>query len=187
MTPAVPLAGEILEMATATKDSPEAGLSHVDAAGRANMVDVADKAATRRRAVARGEVFMAPATLAAIIDRTTPKGDVLAVARVAGIMAAKRTQDLIPLCHSLPLDGVRVWFRSAIDKLEIEAEVTVTARTGAEMEALVAVSATGLTIYDMCKAIDRGMVLAGVRLVRKEGGRSGVWQREGEQEWTEHM
>jgi len=174
-------------MTAGSKADSETVLSHVDAAGRAAMVDVGAKEVTRRRAVARGEVVMAPETLAAIVDRTMPKGDVLAVARVAGILAAKRTQDLIPLCHSLPLDAVRVWFRQATDRLEIEAEVTVTSRTGVEMEALTAVSVAGLTIYDMCKAIDRGMVLTGVRLVRKEGGRSGVWQREGEHEWSEHM
>ena len=173
---------------TAKEDnSDKAGLTHVDAAGRASMVDVGAKGGTRRRAVARAEVRMASATLNAIVDRAMPKGDVLAVARVAGIMAAKRTDQLVPLCHSLPLDSVQVRFRAAGDRLEIEAEATVTARTGVEMEALTAASVAALTIYDMCKAIDRGMVVDRLRLVRKEGGRSGLWQREGEEDWTEQL
>ena len=122
---------------------------------------------------------MQPATLARILSGDLPKGDVLAVARTAGIMAAKQTSSLIPLCHPLPLDAVTVQFeREADDVLRIEATITVTARTGAEMEALVAVSIAGLTVYDMCKAVDRGMQLTDVMLLEKSGGRSGVWRRE---------
>lgn len=164
-------------------------LTHTDAAGRARMVDVGAKDVTRRVASARGEVWMLPSTLAAILEGTTPKGDVLAAARVAGIMAAKRTGELVPLCHPLPVDGVRVDFRTGardpVGILEIQAEVTVTARTGVEMEALTAVSIAALTIYDMCKAIDRSMTISRVRLVSKSGGRSGEFKREGETAWTE--
>ena len=164
-----------------------AGLSHVDSAGRARMVDVGDKPTSRRRAVARAAVEMAEATLAAIVSGTMPKGDVLAVARIAGIAAAKRTDELIPLCHTLPLDGVHVRFRAGERRLEIEAEAQVSGRTGVEMEALTAAGVAALTIYDMCKAIDRGMVITDLRLVRKEGGRTGLWQREGEREWTQQL
>lgn len=163
------------------------GLSHVDGAGRARMVDVGEKLTSRRRAVARVAVEMAPATLAAIVAGTMAKGDVLAVARIAGIAAAKRTDELIPLCHTLPLDSVHVRFRAGELSLEIEAEARVSGKTGVEMEALTAAGVAALTIYDMCKAIDRGMVITGLRLVRKEGGRSGLWQREGEREWTEQL
>ena len=154
-------------------------LTHLDEKGRARMVDVSDKAVTARRAHACGRLRMQPATLARILGGDLPKGDVLAVARTAGIMAAKQTASLIPLCHSLPLDAVTVQFeREAEDVLRIESTVTVTARTGAEMEALVAVSVAGLTVYDMCKAVDRGMALTDVMLLEKSGGRSGVWRRE---------
>jgi cyclic pyranopterin phosphate synthase len=159
-------------------------LSHLDERGRARMVDVADKPVTRRVCVARGEVRMAPETLARISEGSLPKGDVLATARIAGIQAAKRTGEWIPLCHPLPLDGVEV--RLAPDPgrccVAIEARVQVHGRTGVEMEALVAVSAAGLTIYDMCKAIDRGMSLEAVRLISKKGGKSGEWKRSGEPE-----
>jgi cyclic pyranopterin phosphate synthase len=146
------------------------------------MVDVSAKAVTRRACVARGEVRMAPATLARIAAGSLPKGDVLATARLAGIQAAKRTDEWIPLCHTLPLDSVEVELAPdpAASCVRIEARVGVHARTGVEMEALVAVSAAGLAIYDMCKAIDRGMTLENVRLVRKSGGKSGDWQRSGE-------
>jgi len=159
-------------------------LSHLDERGRARMVDVADKPTTRRVCVARGEVRMAPETLARISEGSLPKGDVLATARIAGIQAAKRTGEWIPLCHPLPLDGVEVLLapdpvRSCV---AIEARVQVHGRTGVEMEALVAVSAAGLTIYDMCKAIDRGMTLEAVRLISKKGGKSGEWKRSGEPE-----
>jgi len=159
-------------------------LTHLDARGRARMVDVADKAVTRRVCVARGEVRMAPETLAKIAEGRVPKGDVLATARIAGIQAAKRTDEWIPLCHSLPLDGVEIVLLPDPEgsRVTIEARVQVHARTGVEMEALVAVSAAGLTIYDMCKALDRGMTLEAVRLVRKSGGKSGEWKRSGELE-----
>ncbi|RIL07757.1 MAG: cyclic pyranopterin monophosphate synthase MoaC [Proteobacteria bacterium] len=152
-------------------------LTHLDEDGRARMVDVGEKPVTVRECVARGAVQMAPATLAAIAEGRTPKGDVLAVARIAGIQAAKRTSDWIPLAHPLPLDVVDVDLRPdpATSRVEIEARVRARARTGVEMEAMVAVAAAGLTVYDMCKAIDRGMRVDAVRLVRKTGGKSGVW------------
>jgi cyclic pyranopterin phosphate synthase len=155
-------------------------LSHVDERGRARMVDVSDKAVTRRTAIARGAVRMKPETASQIAAGSVAKGDVLATARLAGVMAAKRTGELIPLCHPLPLDFVDV--RLEVDpqagRVEIEAEARITARTGVEMEALTAVAVAGLTIYDMCKSVDRDMVLEGVRLVAKRGGRSGDWLRE---------
>jgi cyclic pyranopterin phosphate synthase len=159
------------------------GLSHLDAEGRARMVDVGEKAVTRRECVARAAVRMAPATLAAIAEGRTPKGDVLAVARIAGIQAAKRTADWIPLAHPLPLDAVVVELRPdpASSCVHVEARVRAQARTGVEMEALVAAAAAGLTVYDMCKAIDRGMALEAVRLVGKSGGKSGDWLRPGEE------
>lgn len=154
-------------------------LTHIDDKGRARMVDVSDKPVTARRACARGSLRMQPATLERILSGDLPKGDVLAVARTAGIMAAKRTSSVIPLCHPLPLDAITVQFERESDGvLRIESTVTVTARTGAEMEALVAVSVAGLTVYDMCKAVDRAMVLTDVMLLEKSGGRSGAWRRE---------
>ena len=152
-------------------------LTHLDEEGRARMVDVGEKAVTVRECVARGAVKMAPETLAAITEGRTPKGDVLAVARIAEIQAAKRTSDWIPLAHPLPLDVVDVELRPdpPTSSLEIEARVRAQARTGVEMEAMVAVAAAGLTVYDMCKAIDRGMRIDAVRLVRKSGGKSGEW------------
>ena len=146
------------------------------------MVDVSAKAVTAREARARGEVSMRPATLAAITAGALPKGDVLAVARLAGIMAAKRTADLIPLCHPLPLSGVEVTLEpdAANACVSIESRVRVTARTGVEMEALTAVAVAGLTLYDMCKAIDRDMTIGAVRHMEKRGGRSGVYRRTGE-------
>jgi cyclic pyranopterin phosphate synthase len=156
-------------------------LSHLDARGRARMVDVADKPVTRRVCVARGEVRMAAETLQRIASGAMPKGDVLATARLAGIQAAKRTDEWIPLCHSLPLDGVEIDLIPDAERsrVAIEARVQAHARTGVEMEALVAVSAAGLTVYDMCKAIDRSMTIAGVRLESKSGGKSGEWKRSG--------
>jgi len=143
------------------------------------MVDVGEKAVTSRMARASGRVVMQPATLARIQQRSLAKGDVLEVARLAGIMAAKRTGELIPLCHPLPLDAVTVSFSFPNDRtVAIESVVRVTAKTGVEMEALTAVSASALTIYDMCKAIDRGMVIEQIRLEEKEGGRSGHFVRE---------
>jgi cyclic pyranopterin monophosphate synthase len=157
-------------------------LSHLDRRGRARMVDVSAKAITRREAVARGEVTMRRETLARIAAGPLPKGDVLAVARLAGIMAAKRTADLVPLCHPLPLSHVDVELTpdAAGARVRIESRVQVEARTGVEMEALTAVTVAGLTLYDMCKAIDREMTIGAVRLVRKTGGRSGTFVRRGE-------
>ena len=157
----------------------EQDLTHLDARGRAHMVDVSEKAVTQRVCVARGAVRMAPETLSRIAEGRVPKGDVLATARLAGIQAAKRTDQWIPLCHSIPLDGVEVELTPdpSGSRVRIEAVASAHARTGVEMEALVAVSAAGLTLYDMCKAIDRGMTLESVHLVRKRGGKSGEWSR----------
>ena len=155
------------------------GFTHFDEQGRAVMVDVSAKAETDRIAVARGRVVMNPATLARIQDGSTAKGDVLGVARLAGIMAAKRTSDLIPLCHPLMLSKVTVDLVAAPpDTIEIEALVKVGGRTGVEMEALTAVTVAALTVYDMCKAIDRGMRIEAVRLVHKSGGKSGTYEAE---------
>ena len=144
-------------------------LSHINEAGEANMVDVSAKAETHRKAVASGVVRMLPATLQEILDNGLAKGDVLAVARVAGIQAAKRCADLIPLCHPLPLNKVSVEFAAVDDcSLEITATCTVTGKTGVEMEALTAVSVAALTVYDMCKAVDKGMVIESVCLKLKQ-------------------
>jgi len=154
-------------------------LTHIDPAGNATMVDVGDKAVTDRVAVARGAVVMAPETLAIITENRAKKGDVLAVAQLAGIMAAKRTPELIPLCHPLALSGLAVTLTPvAPDRVEIEAEVKVSGKTGVEMEALTAVSAAALTVYDMLKAADRAMRITDIRVVRKEGGKSGSHQAE---------
>ena len=154
-------------------------LTHLDEDGRASMVDVGHKDTTSREAVAEGSVTMAPATLAAIRDGAVPKGDVLSSARIAGIMAAKRTPDLIPLCHPLPLTKISVEFE--IDEQEsrvvIVATVRCNGRTGVEMEALTAVSVAALTIYDMAKALEKRMTIDNVRLLEKRGGKSGDWQR----------
>ncbi|MBR0656693.1 cyclic pyranopterin monophosphate synthase MoaC [Plastoroseomonas arctica] len=150
------------------------GFTHFDAAGRAAMVDVSDKDCTVRVAIARGRIVMAPETLARIMDGQVGKGDVLGVARLAGIMAAKRTAELIPLCHPLMLSKVSVELTPAApDAVEIEAMVKLTGQTGVEMEALTAVTIAALTVYDMCKAADRGMRIEAVRLVHKSGGKSG--------------
>lgn len=153
--------------------------THFDAAGAARMVDVGQKPVTARSARASGRVRMRPDTLSLIRDRGHKKGDVLEVARLAGIMAAKRTDELIPLCHTLPLDGVTLTF-SFVDAetVGIEAAVRCTARTGVEMEALAAVSVAALTIYDMCKSVDRSMTIEAIRLEEKDGGRSGHFVRE---------
>ena len=156
-----------------------AELTHFDEAGGSRMVDVGDKAVTERMARASGVVRMAAETLLLIQDRKLANGDVLEVARIAGIMGAKRTTDLIPLCHPLPLDAVTVAFEFPDDtSVRIEAQVRVTARTGVEMEALTAVSVAALTIYDMCKSVDRAMTIEAIRLEEKSGGRSGHFQRE---------
>ncbi len=155
-----------------------AELSHLDKKGRAKMVDVSAKAPSERVAVAKGSIAMMPATLALIQEGGVAKGDVLSVARLAGIMGAKRTPDLIPLCHPLALSSVQVELtpdpdRSAID---IAATCKVVAATGVEMEALTAVAVAALTVYDMCKAVDRGMTIGDIRLVRKSGGKSGTFE-----------
>ena len=154
-------------------------LTHFDPAGAAQMVDVSGKPSTLRRAVARGWVAMAPETLALVTAGTAAKGDVLGVARLAGIMAAKRTADLIPLCHPLALSKVAVDLAPdpATGRVTIEATVATTGPTGVEMEALTAVSVACLTLYDMLKAADKGMVIEGVRLLEKTGGKSGDWKR----------
>ncbi len=155
-------------------------LTHLDAAGRPHMVDVSAKADTARVAVARGEVRMQPATLAAIKQGAIVKGDVLSAAQVAAVMAAKRAWEIIPMCHPLLLTNIEVGFEldEAGSRVEIEVTVKTTGKTGVEMEALTGVSAAALTIYDMCKAIDRGMVIDAIRLMRKSGGKSGVWERD---------
>ena len=154
-------------------------LTHFDEAGRAAMVDVSAKAETSRTAIARGRIVMAPETLALIQGGQVGKGDVLGVARLAGIMAAKRTSDLIPLCHPLMIAKVTVDLTPAVpDAIEIEATVKVNGQTGVEMEALTAVTVAALTVYDMCKAADRGMRIEAVRLVHKSGGKSGTYQGE---------
>jgi cyclic pyranopterin monophosphate synthase len=152
------------------------GLSHVDADGRVRMVDVTDKAVTAREAVARGRIRMSAAALRLIRAGRVAKGDPLQTARLAGIMAAKQTSALIPLCHPLPLTLVDVTLRPRRDGYEIEARVRTTDRTGVEMEALTAVSVAALTIYDMVKAVDRGMVVGDIRVVEKRGGRSGEYR-----------
>jgi cyclic pyranopterin phosphate synthase len=153
-------------------------LTHLDEAGHARMVDVAGKDETRRIAVAAGRVVMLPATLALITEGQIAKGDVLAAARIAGIMAAKRTSDLIPLCHPLALTSVEVELTPNVSEsaVDIRATCRLTGRTGVEMEALTAVSVAALTIYDMCKSVDRAMRLTEIRLVHKSGGKSGTYE-----------
>jgi cyclic pyranopterin phosphate synthase len=155
------------------KDLDTDGFSHLDEDGQARMVDIGDKPATRRTARAAGRVSMATETLRLLVDRELPKGDVLSVARVAGIMAAKDTARLIPMCHPLSIDNVSVGFDidESASAIEIEAIVSLTGKTGVEMEALTAVSVTALTIYDMCKAVDKGMEIGGIRLLEKKGGK----------------
>ena len=154
----------------------EPGLSHIDAKGAARMVDVSAKADTVRLAVAEGVVHLQAATLELIQAGGLPKGDVLAVARVAGIMGAKRTSELIPMCHPLPITGVTVDFEPTSDTtLTVRATVKTTGKTGVEMEALTAVSVAALTVYDMCKAVDKGIRIEGIRLLEKHGGKSGDW------------
>jgi len=155
------------------------GLTHLDENGRARMVDVSDKEVTRREATARARVSMQPETARLIASGGMAKGDVLAVAQVAGVMAAKRTPDLIPLCHPLPISGVDMNFDLDVEHavLEIRATVRVTGRTGVEMEALTAAAVAALTVYDMCKAVDRGMSIGDVELLHKAGGKSGEFVR----------
>ena len=151
-------------------------LTHLDADGNARMVDVSAKPATLRAATASGRIAMSTEAAGAIRDGTARKGDVLAVARVAGIMAAKRTADLIPLCHPLPISGVTLDLDAEVDGVVATATVRTTHGTGIEMEAMTAVSVALLTVYDMVKGVDRGMVIGGVRLLAKSGGRSGDWK-----------
>ena len=155
-------------------------LTHLDDAGRAHIVDVTEKAVTAREATATACVRMQARTLDAIVGGDTPKGDVLAVARIAGIQAAKKCSELIPLCHPLPLSAVKIDLVPDTDLpgIRIEATCKVTGRTGVEMEALTAASITALTVYDMCKAMDRGMTIESTQLTHKSGGMSGEWQRE---------
>lgn len=173
-------------MTNRTNETDQPRLSHVDEQGHARMVDVSAKDVTSRQATARGRVVMQPETLAMIVEGRAPKGDVLATARIAGIMAAKRTHELIPLCHPLPVSGVTVDLTPAPSAargadeaaIEVEATVRVSGQTGVEMEALTAVSVAALTVYDMCKAVERGMRIEGIRLVAKSGGKSGDFTAE---------
>jgi cyclic pyranopterin phosphate synthase len=158
--------------------------THLNGKGQAHMVDVSGKKVTERKAVARARVMMQPKTLAMIRDDRVRKGDVLSVARVAGIMAAKRAPELIPLCHPLHINSVEIDFEldEETSSVEITATVKTSGRTGVEIEALTAASVAGLTIYDMCKAVDRAMTLSGIQLVMKSGGRSGTFMRRGEED-----
>ena len=158
----------------------EQRLTHIDQSGNASMVDVSAKPDTERIAIAAGSVVMQPETLRLVADNAFDKGDVLAVARIAGIMGAKQTSNLIPLCHPLPLSRIAVDFDLDTDAsaVHITAEAKTTGKTGVEMEALTAVSTAALTIYDMCKAVDRAMQIEGVRLIRKSGGQSGDYRNE---------
>ena len=154
------------------------GFTHFDAEGKARMVDVSDKTETERSATAKGRITMQPETLAMIRDGGVKKGDVLSVARLAGIMGAKRTPDLIPLCHPLALTSVKVELslNEAENAVDISATCKLVGRTGVEMEALTAVSVAALTVYDMCKAVDRAMVIGDIRLTQKSGGKSGAYE-----------
>lgn len=157
-------------------------LTHLDDQGAARMVDVGDKDITQRKAVACGVVSMLPETFRLLEQGAHKKGDVLAVARIAGIQAAKKTSDLIPLCHPLMINSVEVAFEldSDANQVKIEASCKVSGKTGVEMEALTAVSVAALTIYDMCKAVDRGIEIGGIAVLHKEGGKSGSWSRDDE-------
>jgi len=156
---------------------PDRGFTHLDPLGRARMVDVTPKEPTHRRAIARCKVMMQPETTAMVANNAVTKGDVLAVARVAGIQAAKRTVDLIPLCHQLTIGSVYVNFHLDDDFIEVESQVETVDRTGVEMEAMTACAIAALTIYDMCKSMDRDMKIGELQLWEKVGGRSGVWRR----------
>ena len=155
----------------------EHGLTHLDPLGRARMVDVTPKEATHRRAVARCKVFMLPETTSKIASNAMAKGDVLGAARIAGIQAAKRTSDMIPLCHPLLVGAISINFFIGDDNVEVESSVETVDRTGVEMEAMTACAVAGLTIYDMCKSTDRSMVIGELALWEKTGGKSGVWRR----------
>lgn len=161
-------------------DSTEGRFTHLDPAGNPRMVEVGDKEPTRRKALAEGWIRTSEETVRAILEGAVPKGNVLVVAQLAGILGAKRTPDLIPLCHPLPISGVdvRLVVDPALPGVRAEASVSVDGKTGVEMEALVAVASALLTVYDMCKGHDRGMDIGGIRLLRKEGGRSGLWSHQ---------
>jgi cyclic pyranopterin monophosphate synthase len=154
-------------------------LTHFDKAGRSRMVDVTQKRETVREALAQATVFMQPETFSRIMDRSIEKGDVLGTAQTAGIMAAKKTSGLIPMCHPLNITAVEMEFvpRQKQCRIDVRARVKITGRTGVEMEALVAVSVASLTIYDMCKAVDRGMIISDIKLLKKSGGKSGTYER----------
>ena len=156
----------------------DGGFSHLDAEGRARMVDVGDKGETRRRAVARAKVTMSPETVVALSEGVVPKGDVMAVARLAGIQAAKRTSELVPLCHPVSLTSVTVDLSLGGASVEVEASAETVGRTGVEMEALTACAIAALTVYDMCKSLDRSITIEGLALWEKSGGRSGHWRRD---------
>jgi cyclic pyranopterin phosphate synthase len=160
-------------MGTVTEEK----MSHLNDRGEVHMVDVGDKSITRREATAEGEVLMTEDLVSRFLDGDLPKGDAAAVARVAGIMAAKKTHELIPLCHPLPISGVEVSLESTGHGIRVLAKVSTDGRTGVEMEAMTAVSVAALTIYDMVKGIDRNVEIANIRLLRKAGGRSGTWER----------
>ncbi len=179
MTEGRATAGE--QAAAGTGDTGEQ-LTHLRPEGGVRMVDIGDKSVTPRRAVARGEIKMSPQTLALISQGKVAKGDVLTTAQIAGIMAAKRTQEIIPLCHQINLTGVDVELRVDPERsvVEVEASAKLEGKTGAEMEALVAVAVSCLTVYDMCKAVERGMEIGRIRLVEKSGGKSGTFIREEE-------
>jgi len=154
-------------------------LSHLDKEGKAKMVDITVKPLTNREAVARGSVYMKPGTIKLIVDKKVPKGDVFSVARIAGIMAAKKTSELIPMCHPLDITAIDIQFNLNPKKckIDIESRVSIVGRTGVEMEALTAVSIAALAIYDMCKAVDKEMVISEIMLMEKRGGKSGVFKR----------
>ncbi len=157
-------------------------LSHIDAAGNARMVDIGGKSAARRIAVASGIITMSDEALQAIREGSVKKGDVLATARIAGIMAAKKTGELVPLCHPLPIDAVNVDFAFEHGAIRASASAAIEAKTGVEMEAITAVSVALITIYDMAKALDKGMVIGGIRLIAKDGGKSGRWRAAGHED-----
>lgn len=153
-------------------------LTHIDSNGTARMVDVGAKAESQRLAVASGRITMAPEALAAVREGNAPKGDVLGTARIAGIMAGKKTAELIPMCHPLPIDAINIDFEFEENGVRVTATAAITGKTGVEMEAITAVSVALLTIYDMTKALDKGMVIEDVRLIEKRGGKSGIWRAE---------
>ncbi|MDA8384792.1 MAG: cyclic pyranopterin monophosphate synthase MoaC [Actinomycetota bacterium] len=165
----------------------DSGLTHLDPLGRARMVDVTPKEPTHRRAVARCKVSMLPETTAKVASNAITKGDVLGAARIAGIQAAKRTAELIPLCHPLLVGSVYVNFLIGDDNVEVEAQVETVDRTGVEMEALTACAVAALTIYDMCKSVDRSMTIGDLALWEKVGGKSGIWKRPGRDELEEPL